>query len=133
MVTPQISKIWDLREYHFILWVEQDRKGAFIMQHRKLKSIIEKGKDYTFLLPASVFLIAFLVYPIMYNINLSFRDVNISNLIEGERELVGFANYITVLQDPLFMTALINSILFTAGTILLSTSIGFALALYFNK
>lgn len=95
--------------------------------------MLGKTTDYTFLLPASIFLLIFLVYPIIFNINLSFRDVNIGNLIQGERELVGLSNYITVLKDPLFLKALINSILFTLGTILFSTGIGFALAVYFNK
>lgn len=96
-------------------------------------NIIEKSKDYTFLLPAGLFLLFFLIYPIIFNFNLSIRDVNISNLIQGKREVVGFTNYLTVLNDPLFMKALINSILFTLGTIIFSTGIGFALALFFNK
>ncbi|MGM8364287.1 carbohydrate ABC transporter permease [Virgibacillus sp. W0181] len=103
------------------------------MRQKMFKRILNISKDYTFLLPAGLFLLVFLVYPILFNINLSFRDVDISNLIEGERQLVGLTNYITVLKDPLFLKALINSVLFTLGTIIFSTGIGFAFALYFNK
>ncbi|WP_337969660.1 carbohydrate ABC transporter permease [Virgibacillus salexigens] len=92
-----------------------------------------KFKDYTFLLPSALFLLAFLVYPILYNILLSFKDINIGNLIQGEQPFVGIENYITVLKDPLFGKALVNSLIFTVATIIFSTSIGFALALLFNK
>ncbi|CDQ38674.1 carbohydrate ABC transporter permease [Virgibacillus salexigens] len=92
-----------------------------------------KFKDYTFLLPSALFLLAFLVYPILYNILLSFKDINIGNLIQGEQPFVGIENYITVLKAPLFGKALVNSLIFTVATIIFSTSIGFALALLFNK
>ncbi|RHW30043.1 sugar ABC transporter permease [Oceanobacillus profundus] len=104
-----------------------------MVKQSEFKRIIEKSKDYTFLMPASLFLLLFLVYPIFFNLNLSFRDVNVGNLIQGERELVGLSNYVTVLKDPLFVKALANSIVFTVGTIIFSTCIGFMLALYFNK
>lgn len=107
--------------------------GGYMLKQKKFKKFLEESKDYTFLLPAGLFLLFFLIYPIIFNFNLSIRDVNISNLIHGERKVVGITNYITVLKDPIFMKALINSILFTLGTILLSTSIGFAFALFFNK
>lgn len=97
------------------------------------RNIVNNSIDYTFLLPAALFLTAFLVYPITYNIYLSFRDVNIGNLIHGEQPFVGLENYVTVLNDPLFSTALKNSIIFTAATIIFSTAIGFAFALFFNR
>lgn len=99
----------------------------------RFRDLVNKSKDYSFLLPAGLFLTVFLVYPILYNIYLSFRDVNISNLIQGTQRFVGLENYVTVLNDPLFSTALMNSIIFTAATIIFSTGIGFAFALFFNK
>ncbi|WP_246206654.1 carbohydrate ABC transporter permease [Virgibacillus ihumii] len=100
---------------------------------KRFRNFLKKGKDYTFLLPAGIFLLVFLVYPILYNINLSFREINISNLIQGEQPFVGLRNYITVINDQLFNTALINSLIFTFATIIFSTGIGFAFALFFNK
>lgn len=99
----------------------------------RLQQFIEKSKDYTFLLPAGLFLTLFLVYPIVYNVYLSFRDINIGNLIQGEQAFVGFNNYMSVIKDPLFSTALVNSVIFTIATIIFSTGIGFALAMFFNK
>ncbi|GGJ99252.1 sugar ABC transporter permease [Lentibacillus kapialis] len=107
-------------------------KNHKVYLHKK-KYTRDKMKDYTFLLPAGLFLTVFLVYPIFYNIILSFRDINIGNLIQGEQPFIGFENYQTVLSDPLFRTALTNSIIFTLATIIFSTSIGFAFALFFNK
>ncbi|MFZ4453654.1 carbohydrate ABC transporter permease [Salibacterium aidingense] len=98
-----------------------------------LKKLKDTFHDYSFILPAIIFLGLFLIYPVLYNINLSFREINIRNLAQGDRPFVGFENYITILTDPLFSKALMNSLLFTAATLIFSTFFGFCLALYFNQ
>ncbi len=110
-----------------------EKTSSTVSSSKGFRNIVTNSIDYTFLLPAALFLSAFLVYPITYNIYLSFRDVNIGNLIHGEQPFVGLENYVTVLNDPLFSTALKNSIIFTAATIIFSTAIGFAFALFFNR
>ncbi|MFB5662972.1 carbohydrate ABC transporter permease [Alteribacillus sp. HJP-4] len=95
--------------------------------------VLRKFHDYSFILPAIVFLSLFLIYPVLYNINLSFRDITIRNLIQGDQLFIGMDNYTTVLTDPLFIKALTNSLLFTLATLVLSTFFGFCLALFFNQ
>jgi ABC-type sugar transport system permease subunit len=41
-----------------------------------------------------------MLYPVLYNIQLSFRDVTAETLCEGKKGLVGFKNYLAVLSDP---------------------------------
>lgn len=87
--------------------------------------------SYLFVLPALVFMAVFIVFPIIYNITLSFQDVNVYNL-KGEHHFIGLSNYAKSLQDPVFYISLKNSFIFTVLSIFFQFSIGFALALFFN-
>ncbi|WP_274472860.1 MULTISPECIES: carbohydrate ABC transporter permease [unclassified Paenibacillus] len=87
--------------------------------------------SYLFVVPALAFMAVFVVYPILYNITLSFQDVNVYNL-KGEHHFVGLANYIKSLQDPVFYISLKNSVVFTVLSIFFQFAIGFGLALFFN-
>lgn len=87
--------------------------------------------NYLFLAPALIFLFVFMIYPIIYNLNLSLKDVTLNNL-QGVQNYVGFSNYAKVLKESAFTTSLVNSILFTGLSILFQFMIGFGLALFFN-
>ncbi|MCA1293473.1 sugar ABC transporter permease [Paenibacillus sp. alder61] len=87
--------------------------------------------NYLFVLPALVFMVIFIGFPLIYNLLLSFQNVNVYNL-SGEHDFVGFSNYIKSLKDPVFYTALQNSAVFTVVSIFFQFTIGFALALFFN-
>lgn len=58
-----------------------------------LRSQAYENIGYLFILPAVVFMIAFVGYPILYNIILSFQKVDLLALGSGIREFVGFNNY----------------------------------------
>lgn len=88
--------------------------------------------NYLFSLPGLLFVFAFMIFPIFYNLLLSFQNMTISNL-RGDRDFIGFANYATIFQDPLFTLSFRNSIIFTFLCIVFQFAIGFLLALYFNK
>ncbi|QIN81953.1 ABC transporter permease subunit [Rubrobacter tropicus] len=89
--------------------------------------------NYMFVLPAAVFLVAFMVYPILFNIQMSFRDMKAINLLGPGAPWVGFENYAAMLQNPLFLGALWNSVLFTVFSLVFQVGIGFALALFYNR
>ncbi|SFL55573.1 carbohydrate ABC transporter membrane protein 1, CUT1 family (TC 3.A.1.1.-) [Paenibacillus sp. 1_12] len=88
--------------------------------------------NYVFILPGLLFMVTFMVFPIIYNIVLSFQNVTLLNL-RGEHEFVGWQNYQTMFQDPLFTVSFSNSAIFTSASILFQFTIGFALALFFNR
>ena len=72
----------------------------------------QKTKEaYCFIVPAFIYMILVLGYPIVYNIILSLKDVNVKNLKSGTSVFVGLQNYIDIFQ-------------FT---------IGFAFAMFFNQ
>jgi len=87
---------------------------------------------YLFILPALIYIIIFGVYPTVYNIILSLKDVSLITYIRGSSQFVGLLNYIKVLQDPVFHRTLINTIIFTALSIFFQMLIGFLLALLFH-
>jgi multiple sugar transport system permease protein len=64
---------------------------------------------------------------------MSFQDYGLKTFFTGEAPFVGLANYIEVVTDQLFRTALINTALFTIGSILGQFVIGLLLALFFHK
>jgi len=87
---------------------------------------------YLFLLPAVAFMLFFMVFPILYNIVLSFQNVTLMNL-KGAHAFVGLSNYAKMFQDPLFYESFRNSAAFTGLSIAFQFVIGFALALFFNR
>lgn len=89
--------------------------------------------DYLFLLPALMFVAATMLYPVYTNLRMSLHDVNVMTFLGGEAPFVGLANYRKLLGDPAFHRALGLSLLFTAGSLLFQFTIGFALALFFNR
>jgi multiple sugar transport system permease protein len=91
-----------------------------------------RWSNYVFIIPGLLFMVTFMVFPIIYNIVLSFQNVTLLNL-RGEHEFVGWQNYKIMFQDPLFTVSFSNSAIFTSASILFQFSIGFALALFFNR
>ncbi|WP_156285778.1 carbohydrate ABC transporter permease [Oceanivirga salmonicida] len=88
---------------------------------------------YVYIFPALLFMLFFVGYPILYNIIISFQDVNLMSLNTGIKPLIYFKNYIAVFRDPVFLKALFNTFLYTVVCIIFQFSIGFALALFFNQ
>lgn len=88
--------------------------------------------NYLFVVPALIFMVVFIGFPLLYNLMLSFQNVNVYNL-SGKHDFIGLSNYIKSLKDPVFYTALQNSAVFTVLSIFFQFTIGFALALFFNQ
>ncbi|WP_019813015.1 carbohydrate ABC transporter permease, partial [Saccharomonospora saliphila] len=85
-----------------------------------------------FLLPALAYVVLFFGYPLVNNIAMSLRDYSVRSFYTGEAPFVGWDNYVAVFSDPLFGQAVVNTVLFTAGSIAFQFGIGLALALYFS-
>ena len=74
----------------------------------------QKTKEaYCFIVPAFIYMILVLGYPIVYNIILSLKDVNVKNLKSGTSVFVGLQNYIDLFHDPTFLLVLRNTFIFT--------------------
>src|SRR5688572_1889871 len=79
-----------------------------------------------FVAPTLLFLIAFNVFPLVWNVVLAFRD---TELVGGEGRFVGGANYARVFSDPQYAEALRLTARFVGIAVGLELALGFLLAL----
>jgi multiple sugar transport system permease protein len=91
---------------------------------------------WAFSFPALIYMLVFIGYPIVQNVILSFKNVNVYTFSnKAAQKFVGFDNYIELFTNP--NSVLLNSIgktlIFTIGSIVCQFIIGFGLALLFNK
>ncbi len=86
-----------------------------------------------FILPAFLYMMFFVGYPIISNIILSLQNVSVRNLVNGQKKFIGLENYITIFQDDVFRKAMGNTLTFTVACLVFQFLIGFLLALLFNK
>ncbi len=101
-----------------------------LMVPRRLKLRLA---DYLFLLPAFTYVCATMLYPVYCNLRMSLFDVDVMTFLNGNAPFVGLGNYQELIGDPIFRHALWLSLLFTGGSLLFQFTIGFALALFFNR
>ena len=77
----------------------------------------EELSKWGFLLPALIFMALFFGYPIVKNVTMSFQEYTTSTFYTGQAPWVGLSNYVSVLTSSVFSTAMLNTFLFTVGSI----------------
>ncbi len=96
------------------------------------KTLNNARVGYLYLAPAVLFMIAFVGYPLVYNIILSFQDVTIYTLIKNSKEFIGLQNFVAIFNDRIFWKSLVNTFTYTFGSVLIQFTIGFLLALVYS-
>ena len=86
-----------------------------------------------FILPAAVYTVVFFGYPLVKNVILSFQDYNISSVYTGTAAFDGFANYTKLFTDPVFRTAVVNTVVFVVASLAFQFAIGLGLACFFRR
>jgi multiple sugar transport system permease protein len=81
----------------------------------------------------AVYLAFFVGYPVIYNVIMSVQHVTLGNIRTIVRPFVGMENYSRLIADPLFLTVVQNTLLFTIGNVVLQFLGGFGLALFFQQ
>lgn len=100
-----------------------------------------KRKSGTFLgiafaLPAVIYMLIFIGYPMIQNILLAFKNVDVYTFSKpDQQQFIGLQNYIELFtgQNSILSKSIVNTLIFTIGSIFFQFIIGFALALLFNK
>lgn len=87
---------------------------------------------WLFLVPVLSYVLIFFVYPLAYNVWMSVTHYTINSFYTGETPFSGLENYTEIVTDPLFTRALVNTVLFTLGSIAFQFAIGLGLALLFQ-
>ncbi|SDJ26953.1 carbohydrate ABC transporter membrane protein 1, CUT1 family [Salimicrobium halophilum] len=96
------------------------------------KEIRTQWKGYVFVLPAVIFMLVLIGYPLIYNIVLSFQNVDLSNLATDDKQFVGFENYRTIMVEGVFGISVVNTLIYTVASVLFQVIIGFLLASFFS-
>ena len=90
----------------------------------------EQGKRTLFVLPAVLFVVSIVIFPILFGLSISFTDWNLS-AVEG-RKFNGLDNIRQMWGDPFYWNALRNMAYYTLA-ILVEYAIAFGLALLLNE
>ena len=97
------------------------------MNKRKTLQTVE---PYLWILPSIILMGIFILIPIFYVFKMSVSDISKAGVIKG---FAGLDNFITVFKTPAFEIVLKNTIVWTVLVVVLSTVLGFILALLLNN
>ncbi len=96
----------------------------------KLVSLFEGGFARLLLVPALVLIGIFVIFPLIWEVILSFTNYSLIGIRAVKYGFVGLKNYISILSDPLFQASLINSFTFTVVSALIGQAfLGLGLAI----
>lgn len=83
-----------------------------------------------FSIPVIIFLVVFVLYPVIYNVWLSFTD---TSLMKSTSEFVGLKNYIRIFQNELFKKYFWNTCVWTFWSVLGQLALGLGLAVLISR
>ena len=78
------------------------KKGGYLSNYGKL--------PYLLLLPALIIMAFVVAYPIIYSFYISFTNYTL--LSSSKPKFIGFKNYVTLFKDPVFLRALLRTIIY---------------------
>jgi multiple sugar transport system permease protein len=92
------------------------------------KRLLERAEPYLYVLPATLFVGVFLLYPVILTFWQGFTKYDgITDPV-----FVGFANYIELFQDAHFLNSLWNTLIWTVSAVVLPVGLGLIFAFTFN-
>jgi multiple sugar transport system permease protein len=98
---------------------------------RPISSLLQNNNvlGFLFMLPAAVFLVCFLTYPLGLGVWLGFTDTRIGR----DGIFIGLENYQFLMDDSVFWLSVFNTILYTFVASVLKFALGLWLALLLNQ
>ena len=98
------------------------------MKSKKMQQLL---KALIFLLPGLVLFFIFFLLPMIYSARISFYDWNV---IRPERsKFIGLENYRSILADPIFRRAVVNTLVYTLITVPGQMILGMIIAVLINQ
>jgi multiple sugar transport system permease protein len=92
---------------------------------------LERNIKLVFPLPAVIFVVVMMVFPIAYTLRLSFYEWSMSAIVPPK--WVGLSNYATLIfHDERFIWSIVRTFSFTLAAVIIETVLGIAIALLFN-
>ncbi|MBK8023113.1 MAG: sugar ABC transporter permease [Chloroflexi bacterium] len=86
---------------------------------------------YLLLVPATLLILAVIIYPLLYTAYISLTDANLLRFSQAEN--IGLENYQVLLGRDRFWTSLWRTATYTAGTVVISYLLGLLVALILNR
>jgi len=100
---------------------------------RALRSLTDgRGFDTALVVFALGYLLLFSAFPLIYNLVMSFQEVDLFSLASLRRPFAGLANYRQVAADPAAPMILWNTVKFVGISVAAQLTLGFALAMFFQ-
>jgi putative aldouronate transport system permease protein len=84
---------------------------------------------YIMMIPIFLYFLLFSYYPLIRGVLISFQEFRII----GDRPFVGFENYITVLNDPVFWRVLVNTVIIGGGILIIGFAFPIIVAISLNE
>ncbi|MHC1782204.1 MAG: carbohydrate ABC transporter permease [Anaerolineaceae bacterium] len=100
-------------------------KNLILNFYRKRKLL-----GFVFILPTILFLVIFILYPVISNLFLSFTD---ARLMKSEYNFVGFENYVKLFSNKMFYKYTWNTVIWTVFSVAGQLILGLGLALLINR
>lgn len=92
---------------------------------------LNKLVPYLFLAPGLILFFLFIILPMLYSLRISLYDWNIIN--PAMSTFLGAENYASVLEDPVFLRAVGNTLIYALVTVPAQIVLGMAVALLLNQ
>jgi len=92
---------------------------------------IDRNLKWVYILPALLFVLIMMLFPIIYTVWISFYEWSMSAVTPPV--FVGLSNYIEMFKDPRFTDALFNTFYFTIVALVVEVVLGVAIAVLFNR
>ena len=114
---------WRLGLFGYLLWATCLCVAQVVLRG-------ERGKRTLFVLPAVLFVVAMVIFPLLFALTIAFSDWNLAS--PDGRKFNGLDNIRQMWADPFYWNALKNMVYYTAA-ILVEYAIAFGLALLLNS
>ena len=100
------------------------------MKKNKSNTLLRTAEPYLWILPSIILMSIFIIVPIGYVFRMSVSKITKAGLIKG---FIGLENFQKVLSSDKFSMVLQNTVIWTIAVVVLSTLLGFILALLLNN
>jgi len=100
--------------------------------HGKSPQTIRDRSRYVFILPATIMILVFSIFPLLFSLALSFVSWDLSRL-EGGIKFVGLDNFIELFSDHRFWNTARVTLVFVLGGVALQYVVGLSIALLLNQ
>ena len=114
----------------FLASTHIDNREVQNVRSRKAYTLLNKTEPYLWILPSIILMAVFIIFPIGFVFRMAFSQVTKSGIVKG---FIGFENFSKVLKSSKFSLVLKNTVIWTILVVVLSTVLGFILALLLNN